>query len=116
FRELAIRRQKNFWLFISAAVAHLSHVVFLVALPSSSERNQSTDYEKYYEPVAENLASGRGISLTSRPALLYPCGLPIMYAATFRIADALNLSRHTGLRIVEALFLTLSSVVVTLTA
>jgi 4-amino-4-deoxy-L-arabinose transferase-like glycosyltransferase len=114
--RLAIRRQKTFLLLISAAVALLSHVVFLLALPSSSQRNQSTDYEKYYDPVAENLASGRGLSLTSRPALLYPCGLPIMYAATFRIADALNLSRHTGLRIVEALFLTLSSVLVTLTA
>src|ERR1700675_4891509 len=95
------REQKALLLLISAAVALLSHIVFLLLLPSAWQRNQSLDYEKYYEPVAQSLASGGGFFLASRPALLYPCGIPIMYAATFCVADTLHIPRHTGLQIFE---------------
>lgn len=115
-KQLTSRQQKALLLLISAAVALLSHIVFLLLLPNAWQRNESLDYEKYYEPVAQSLAAGGGFHLASRPALLYPCGIPIMYAATFCVADTLHIPRHTGLRIFEALLLTLTSVLVSLTA
>lgn len=109
-------RGKMLLLLISAVIALLSHILFLSLLPGVWQANQSADYVKYYEPVAEKLASGGGLYLASKPALLYPCGLPIMYAATFAVSDKLHISRNTGLRILEGLLLTLTSVAVSLTA
>jgi 4-amino-4-deoxy-L-arabinose transferase-like glycosyltransferase len=116
FRQPTSLRQKLLLLSISAIVALLSHILFLLFLPSDLKRTSSPDYVKFYEPVAQTLASGGGFFLASRPALLYPCGIPIMYAATFRAADRLHLARSTGLRILEALLLTLTSVLVSLLA
>jgi hypothetical protein len=115
-RQPTTPRQKALLILISAAVALLSHIVFLLLLPSSWQLNQSTDYSGYYEPVARNLAAGGGLFLASKPALVYPCGIPIIYAATFCVADRLHITRRTGLRILEALLLTITSVLVTLTA
>ena len=109
-------RLKVLLILISAAIALLSHILFVALLPSAWQQNQSTDYSGYYEPVARNLVSGDGLFLASKPALLYPCGIPIMYAATFYVADTLHITRRTGLRILEALLLTITSVLVTLTA
>ena len=116
FRQPTSLQQKPLLLSISAAVALLSHILFLVLLPGDLQRTPSPDYVKFYEPVAQTLASGSGFFLASRPALLYPCGIPIMYAATFRAADTLHIARSTGLRILEALLLTLTSVLVSLLA
>lgn len=114
--RLGSSHRKVALLVASGAVALCSHLVFLLLLPPAWQRNQSTDYSGYYEPVAQNLASGRGLYLGSKPALVYPCGLPIMYAATFRIADALHITKSTALRILEALLLTLTSIMVCLLA
>jgi 4-amino-4-deoxy-L-arabinose transferase-like glycosyltransferase len=105
-------RQKALLLLISAVAALLSHIVFLLLLPGSWQQNQSSDYAAYYEPVAQKLAAGGGLIFASRPALRYPPGIPILYAATFRMADTLHISRSAGLRILEALLLTLTSVLV----
>jgi 4-amino-4-deoxy-L-arabinose transferase-like glycosyltransferase len=103
-------------LFISSSVALLCHILFLLLVPSHLQRPPSPDYIKFYEPVAQTLASGGGFFLGSRPALLYPCGIPILYAATFRVSDSVRIARRTGLRILEALMLTLTSVLVSLVA
>jgi 4-amino-4-deoxy-L-arabinose transferase-like glycosyltransferase len=109
-------QHKALLLSISGAIALLSHILFLLLLPTALQRAPSPDYVKFYEPVAQTLAAGGGFTLASKPALLYPCGIPIMYAATFRMADALSIPRKTGLRILEALSLTLTSVLVSLLA
>jgi len=80
--------QKAPVLVISGAVAVLSHIVFLLLLPPAWQRNQSTDYSAYYEPVARKLASGGGLFLGSKPAIVYPRGIPVMYALTFRLGMA----------------------------
>ncbi len=116
FRQPTSWRQRALWLSLSALVALLSHLLFLLLLPGNLQRTPSPDFIKFYEPVAQSLASGRGLYLASKPALLYPCGTPILYAATFRATDAMHLARSTGLRILEAVFLTLTSVLVTLLA
>jgi hypothetical protein len=116
FMQPTSLQQKLILLSISAVVALLSHILFLLLLPGDLKRTPSPDYVKFYEPVARTLASGDGFFLASRPAILYPCGTPIMYAATFRAADTLHIARSTGLRILEGMLLTLTSVLVSLLA
>ncbi len=111
-QQATSRQNKALLLLISAAVALVSHIVFLLLLPSGWQQNQSPDYEKYYEPVAQSLASGGGFMLAARPALRYPCGIPIMYASTFYVSDTLHIPRHIGLRLLEAILLTLTSMLV----
>jgi 4-amino-4-deoxy-L-arabinose transferase-like glycosyltransferase len=115
-KQLITPRQKALLLLISAIVALLAHVVFLLGLPRGWQLNQSADYATYYEPVAEKLAAGGGLMLASRPALRYPPGIPLLYAATFRVSDTLHVTRMTGLRILEALLITATSVLVSLVA
>ncbi len=115
-RQSTKRQKRALLLLTSAAVALASHLVFLLVLPSSWQRNQSADYHTYYEPVAQSLASGGGFLLASKPALLYPCGIPLMYAATFYVSDTLHIARSTGLRLLEAMLLTLTSMLVSLVA
>lgn len=116
FRRLTSVQHKALLLSISATLALLCHILFLLLLPTSLQRAPSPDYVKFYEPVAQTVASGGGFFLASKPALLYPCGIPIMYATTFRVADVLRISRKTGLRVLEALLLTVTSVLVSLLA
>jgi 4-amino-4-deoxy-L-arabinose transferase-like glycosyltransferase len=103
-------------LLLSAAVALLSHAIFLLALPSTFRQNQSADYAVYYEPVAQKLAAGGSFFLASRPALRYPPGIPVMYAGTFWISNQLHIPRGAGLRLLEAILLAGSSILVALTA
>jgi hypothetical protein len=114
--EQLTSKRKTLLLLSSAALAIVSHVVFLFVLPSAWQRNQEPDFTKYYEPVAQTLAAGGGFVIDSKPALLYPPGIPLMYAATFRIADALHIARSTGLKILEALLSAFSGVLVCLLA
>src|SRR5437870_5614224 len=104
--------KRTILLSISAIVALLAHAVFLLLLPAASQKNQSSDYTAYYEPVAQKLAAGGGLVLASKPALLYPPGIPMLYATTFWISDALDISHGAGLRILEALFVIANGVLV----
>jgi hypothetical protein len=51
-------RQRVLLLSLSAVVALLAHVLFLLLLPQPWRRNQSSDYSAYYEPVATQLDRG----------------------------------------------------------
>jgi 4-amino-4-deoxy-L-arabinose transferase-like glycosyltransferase len=106
------RRQRTMLLAISGIVAILAHAVFLLLLPAAWQKNQSSDYVEYYEPVAQKLAAGAGLVLGSKPALRYPPGIPMLYAATFWISDSLEISHGAGLHIFQALFVIASGVLV----
>ncbi len=97
---------------ISGIVAILAHATFLLLLPAAWQKNQSSDYVEYYEPVAQKLAAGAGLVLGSKPALRYPPGIPMLYAATFWISDSLDISHGAGLRIFQSLFVIASGVLV----
>src|SRR3989454_5700520 len=98
------RRQRTMLLAISGIVAILAHATFLLLLPAAWQKNQSSDYVEYYEPVAQKLAAGAGLVLGSKPALRYPPGIPMLYAATFWISDSLDISHGAGLRIFSITF------------
>src|ERR1700682_2990888 len=97
-------RPRTILLLISAIIAILAHAIFLLLLPAAWRKNQSPDYAVYYEPVASQLVAGGGLFLASKPALRYPPGIPMLYAATFLTSDRLGISRGIGLRILEGVF------------
>jgi hypothetical protein len=105
-------RQRFPLLSLSAVVALGAHLLFLLLLPQPWRRNQSSDYIQYYEPVAQSLIAGNGFYLHSKPALTYPPGIPMLYAAAFWTARKVDLSEANALRIVEGFLLTVSAVLV----
>ena len=109
-------RQRFQLLSLSAVVALVAHLLFLLLLPQPWRRNQSSDYIQYYEPVAQSLIAGNGFYLHSKPALTYPPGIPMLYAAAFWAARKVDLSEANALRIVGGFLLTVSAVLVCLLA
>src|SRR5437588_12343679 len=70
----AERRSLAFVFLFAIAV----QIIFLLLLPKSARLNDSTDYVKYYNPVAQNLLSGKGLVLDSGEfGTLYPPGFPV---------------------------------------
>jgi hypothetical protein len=109
-------RQRFQLLSLSAVVALIAHLLFLLLLPQPWRRNQSSDYIQYYEPVAQSLIAGNGFYLHSKPALTYPPGIPMLYAAAFWAARKVDLSEANALRIVGGFLPTVSAVLVCLLA
>ena len=109
-------RQRFPLLSLSAVVALVAHLLFLLLLPQPWRRNQSSDYMQYYEPVAQSLIAGNGFYLHSKPALTYPPGIPMLYAAAFWAARRVDVSEANALRIVGGFLLTVSAVLVCLLA
>jgi 4-amino-4-deoxy-L-arabinose transferase-like glycosyltransferase len=105
-------RQRFLLLSLSAVVALVAHLLFLLLLPQPWHKNQSSDFIGYYEPVARSLIAGNGFYLNSKPALTYPPGIPMLNAAAFWAARKVDLSEANALRIVEGFLLTFSSVLV----
>jgi len=80
----------------------------LWALPEYWRQNQSADYFTFYEPVARNLAQGRGlIERDGSPAVRYPPLYPLLLAGIFQTA--------AGLGIPEALLIRGFSVLMVIT-
>jgi 4-amino-4-deoxy-L-arabinose transferase-like glycosyltransferase len=81
------------------------------------QKNESADFKVFYEPVAHQLAIGRGLYLPSgKPALKYPPGIPVVYAATFWFSDELGWRREQGLRVLQASVTLATSVLITMLA
>ncbi len=78
-------------------VAMLVSATFWAVLPAEYRENQSTDYSLAYEPVARNIAAGRGITLEGEIATRYPPGFAILLAGFFRLGDALHVADETML-------------------
>lgn len=110
------KRQLCKLLFLSALVALSAHILFLMALPPRFQRDQSGDNFRYYYPVATNLVAGRGLALRSQPALTYPPGIPMLYAATFWVSDVTGIDRSLGMRLQQAFFAMISAILVGLVA
>jgi len=75
-------------------------LLFWVILPADVLRNQSADYTRFYEPVARNIANGRGITLTGGGlATEYPPGFPLILAGVFRLSAMLHVPEDLALSI-----------------
>ncbi|MBP6824656.1 MAG: hypothetical protein KA368_24130, partial [Acidobacteria bacterium] len=73
---------------LAVAVALCSAAALLIfwrAVPSAAQANENSDYLKFYEPVAQNLASGKGlVTNAGLPAIHYPPAYPLLLAASFK--------------------------------
>jgi len=109
----ALWTRRWFLLALLAAIALTSHVAFILGSPVWRQANRNPDYTNFYEPVARQLAAGRGIYMPSgAPAIKYPPGIPMAYGATFWLADRTGLSHETGVVALQGLLAILSGVLV----
>ena len=85
------------------------YVAFLLILPRRWARNESTDYTLIYEPVARNIAQGRGcINSDGSLATRYPPGYSLILAALFKVAGD-NKSLEASLSLVLTGFVVIFS-------
>jgi hypothetical protein len=95
----------------------LAHLAFLVALPARWRVNQSTNYYKFYEPVARNILLGNGlVAPDGSPALEFAPGFSFLLAGAFEAADLLGVSDAFMLRFQVAISIALTTVLVYLIA
>ena len=79
---------------LAVAVAAL----FWSLLPAEYRENQSTDYTSSYEPVAQALLAGRGITdAAGEVATRYPPGFSLLLAGTWGLGRAVGLSDAAAL-------------------
>ncbi len=102
-------------LFLLAIVIQMAFL--FVLLPTRYHVNDNENYWTFYKPVAENILAGNGLEGADRKiALTYPPGYPAVIAATFDVADRIDLNRERALDFLNILIASLSSLVLFLTA
>lgn len=80
-----------FIFFVSLFVSVLFLILFGRVGPAQHEV-PGTDYLSFYEPVANNILQGKGITLEGELGLRYPPGYPIILAIIFGLSHLLGLS------------------------
>lgn len=89
-----------------AAFAVAVQIIFLLLLPKPARINDSADFVRYYNPVAQNLLNGKGPVLDSGDfGTLYPAGFPVFLAGNYFLADLLHIQR-TNFVLAANIFLT----------
>ena len=92
---------------LAVAVAAL----FWSLLPAEYRENQSTDYTSSYEPVAQALLAGRGITdAAGEVATRYPPGFSLLLAGTWGLGRAVGLSDAAALMALRLLCTGLAAV------
>lgn len=78
------------------AVVALTGAVRLL-LPADVVANESTDLTTFYEPVADRLLDGEGLTTADgEPALRYPPGYPLLLAGAYQVGDLLDVGRSSA--------------------
>ncbi len=108
-RQLEIRSNSLYVFLFSVLV----QIVFLALIPGGHRANESSDYDKFYAPVAQNLLEGKGlITLDGKIASDYPPGFPMYLAAHFYLADRLVLARASLITATNIVLMSLSCLLV----
>ncbi|MEW6744522.1 MAG: glycosyltransferase family 39 protein [Planctomycetota bacterium] len=109
---MSTRATKRHWALALVGLAALTQAVFVLVLPQPWRANNSYDFISFYGPVAENVASGRGLTLEGELAVRYPPGYPAVLAGVYIVADQLGVDRGLALRILVVLTTALSALLV----
>ena len=92
-------------------------VAFLALLPASARRNDSVDFLRYYDPVAQNLLAGNGLVVKPGEfSTTYPPGFPFFLAFAYRAGDLFNVSHTDALLALNVLAMSIAAVLVFATA
>jgi hypothetical protein len=102
---------------IALAIPVVATLAFWLVLPPAYRVAESSDFETFYRPVAEQIRAGHGIVLPNgAPALRYPPGYPMIIAATLGVSDALKITETAALDILTLLCVAVSSLLLHLMA
>ena len=102
---------------IALAIPIVATLAFWLVLPPAYRVAESSDFETFYRPVAEQIRAGNGIVLPNgAPALRYPPGYPVIIAATLGVSDALKITEPAALDILTLLCVAASSLLLHLMA
>jgi 4-amino-4-deoxy-L-arabinose transferase-like glycosyltransferase len=75
------------------ATSVLVTLIFRAALPDRFSINESSDFSIHYDPLARNIAAGRGLVTRDGDfAAFYPPGYPLALAAIYRLAATSGVS------------------------
>jgi len=89
---------------VLGSFALLIYVLFIGFLPDRLAHNESTDYSRFYRPVAENLVTGEGlVTADGRPAVRYPPGYPLILAGLLEVARVTEIRETLILRLFTSL-------------
>jgi hypothetical protein len=102
---------------LALAIPVVATLAFWLVLPPAYRVAESSDYEAFYRPVAEQIRAGHGIVLPNgAPALRYPPGYPVIIAATIGVSEALKITETAALDILTLLCVAASSLLLHLMA
>lgn len=90
--------------------------IFLSFLGPAETRNENTDYKIFYEPVANNILDGKGITISNQLAVRYPPGYPVILSAIFKLSEGTGISRLKSIAIFNVLTTALSCLLIFLIA
>ena len=86
------KRLLLFFIFLVSLIVSLLFLIFLGYVGPWQHDTPGTDYLSFYEPVANNILQGEGITLKGELGLRYPPGYPIILAIIFGLAQLLGVS------------------------
>ena len=94
-------------------LAFIIGITFWMIIPQSYKQNESTDYDSFYKPVAENILYKRQLidkeaNLTYR----YPPGFPVILAGLFIISETTNISKEHIIFIFSVFCIGLSGILI----
>lgn len=88
-------------------------LLFWAILPANLQKNESSDYITFYEPVARNLLAGKGFThADGTVATRYPPGYPLILAGVFGLLKWANIPENIGISAFILLCMALTSVIV----
>lgn len=85
--------------YVSVVVTALSvtiTIAFWATLPERYATDESTDYKRFYKPVAQNIANGHGVVIDGEPATKFPPGYPLVLVGIFEICEWIGVREETG--------------------
>jgi hypothetical protein len=89
---------------------------FWSLLPERYAINESSDYRMIYEPIARNIAQGKGYAHPTDSAMAYAPGLPMILAGVFKLASATNISESAILNSLILICMGFTSVFISIVA
>jgi 4-amino-4-deoxy-L-arabinose transferase-like glycosyltransferase len=87
--------------------------IFVISLGKPEDRNQNSDYDAFYGPVAAHILAGQGITDNSgRLSTLYPPGFPALLAGIFWLSDVAHVDRLSGVAVFNCLCMATCSILI----
>lgn len=102
---------------VATIVPVVCTIAFWAVLPSAYRVSESTDFTSFYEPVAQRVLAGNGITTASGAvAMRYPPGYPAVLAAAIGAGRTIGVSEETSLNALALVCVAIASLLLHLMA